>query len=153
MDLTTGQNLLKQKKFSIALKHFKKLLELNPNNLDINFYLGRVYSEIQDFKNSIKYYLKYLDSNKNSINCLTNLAILYLNIGEKKESEKTFKKIIKLNKKNVLAYYGLFTLSNDLLDQNDFNYLEQILSKEKEISLGDKSVINFLLSKKEKNLT
>ena len=84
MDLTTGQNLLKQKKFLIALKHFKKLLELNPNNLDINFYLGRVYSEIQDFKNSIKYYLKYLDSNKNSINCLTNLAILYLNVGEKR---------------------------------------------------------------------
>ena len=95
MDLTTGQNLLKQKKFLMALKHFKKLLELNPNNIDINFYLGRVYSEIQDSKNSIKYYLKYLDSNKNSINCLTNLAILYLNIGEKKESEKTFKKIIK----------------------------------------------------------
>ena len=131
MDLTTGQNLLKQKKFSIALKHFKKLLELNPNNLDINFYLGRVYSEIQDFKNSIKYYLKYLDSNKNSINCLTNLAILYLNIGEKKESEKIFKKIIKLNKKNVLAYYGLFTLSNDLLNQNDFNYLEKFYLKKK----------------------
>ena len=47
MDLTTGQNLLKQKKFLMALKHFKKLLELNPNNIDINFYLGRAYSEIQ----------------------------------------------------------------------------------------------------------
>ena len=83
MDLTTGQNLIKQKKFPAALKLFKNLLTLNPNKYDIYFYLGRVYSELQDFESGIKFYKKYLEKNKNSIGCILNLAILYLNIGDK----------------------------------------------------------------------
>ena len=110
MDLTTGQNLLKEKKFFLAKKYFEKLLNLNPNRLEINFYLGRVYSELLDSTNSIKYYKRYLEFNENSINCLINLGIIYLNIGDIINSEKTFRKIINLNKKNVTAFNGLFML-------------------------------------------
>jgi len=44
MDLATGQNLIKQKKFPQALKLFKYLVKLDPNNQDLNFYLGRICS-------------------------------------------------------------------------------------------------------------
>ena len=150
MDLTTGQNLLKEKKFFLAKKYFEKLLNLNPNRFEINFYLGRVYSELLDSTNSIKYYKRYLEFNENSINCLINLGIIYLNIGDIINSEKTFRKIINLNKKNVTAYNGLFMLSQELLKEKDFDYLENILSDDKEISLNDKSIIYFLLSKNER---
>ena len=127
---------------------FETLLSLNPHNHDI-FYLGRVYSEIQDFQNSIKYYQKYLHKNKNSISCLINLAILYLNIGDKKNSEKTFKKLLKINKSHIYGYYGLFSLSEKLLLDEDYNYLAEILNDNK-ISKRDKSVINFIFSKRER---
>ena len=149
MDLATGQNLIKQKKFPSALRLLETLLSLNPHNHDIFFYLGRVYSEIQDFQNSIKYYQKYLHKNKNSISCLINLAILYLNIGDKKNSEKTFKKLLKINKSHIHGYYGLFSLSEKLLLDEDYNYLSEILNDNK-ISKRDKSVINFIFSKRER---
>ena len=150
MKLTTGQNFIRQKKYFAALRFFKTILALNPNKPEIFFYLGRVYSELQDFENSLNYYNKYLDHDKGSINCLINLAILYFNIGNKKNSEQYFKKIIKLNKNYILAYYGLFNLSNDLLTEKDFDYLKFILNNNNSLNLSDKSVINFLLSKKEK---
>ena len=150
MDLTTGQNLIKQKKFPLALKLLKNLLILKPNNYDIYFYLGRAYSELYDYQNGIKFYNKYLEKNKNSINCLLNLAILYLNIGDKKNSEEYFKKIIKINKNYIYAYYGLFTLSRDLLKDKDIDYLKEILTNKK-ISFEDKSLINFIFSKLERD--
>ncbi len=150
MKLTTGQNFIRQKKYFAALQFFKTILALKPNRPEIFFYLGRVYSELQDFENSLNYYNKYLDHDKDSINCLINLAILYFNIGNKKNSEQYFKKVIKLNKNYVLAYYGLFNLSNDLLTEKDFDYLKFILNNNNSLSLSDKSVINFLLSKKKK---
>ena len=55
MDLATGQNLIKQKKFPQALKLFDDLMKLDPNNRDIYFYLGRNYSELQNFRKSIKF--------------------------------------------------------------------------------------------------
>ena len=64
MDLTTGQNLIKQKKFPQALKLFDYLMKLDPYNQDLNFYLGRIYSELYDFKNGIKFYKKYLEYKK-----------------------------------------------------------------------------------------
>ena len=150
MKLTTGQNFIRQKKYFAALQFFKTILALKPNKPEIFFYLGRVYSELQDFENSLNYYNKYLDHDKDSINCLINLAILYFNIGNKKNSEQYFKKIIKLNKNYILAYYGLFNLSNDLLTEKDFDYLKFILNNNNSLNLSDKSVINFLLSKKKK---
>ena len=150
MKLTTGQNFIRQKKYFAALQFFKTILALNPNKPEIFFYLGRVYSELQDFENSLNYYNKYLDHDKDSINCLINLAILYFNIGNKKNSEQYFKKVIKLNKNYILAYYGLFNLSNDLLTEKEFDYLKFILNNNNSLNLSDKSVINFLLSKKKK---
>ena len=147
MDLATGQNLIKQKKFPQALKLFEYLVKLDPNNQDLNFYLGRICSELYDFKNGIKFYKKYLEFNNNSVPCLLNLAILFLNIGDKKNSEQYFKKIIKINNNYVYAYYGLFSLSQKLLKDKDFNHLEKVL-KNRKTNLKDKSIINFLLSKK-----
>ena len=111
MDLATGQNLIKQKKFPQALKLFEYLVKLDPNNLNLNFYLGRIYSELHDFKNGIKFYKKYLEFKKNSVACHLNLAILFLNIGDKKNSEKHFKILITINIDYVYAFYGLFSLS------------------------------------------
>ena len=149
MDLATGQNLIKQKKFPQALKLFEYLAKLDPNNQDLNFYLGRIYSELYDFINGIKFYKKYLEFNNNSIPCLLNLAILFLNIGDKKNSEQYFKKLIKINNNYVYAYYGLFSLSEKLLNDKDFNHLKKVL-KNRKTNLKDKSIINFLLSKKER---
>lgn len=150
MDLATGQNLIKQKKFPQALKLFDDLMKLDPNNRDIYFYLGRIYSELQNFRKSIKFYNKFLETNKNSIACILNLAILYLNIGDIKNSSKNFKKLLKIDKDYIYAYYGLFSLSKDLIEEKDYNHLKTLLNSQK-TNLRDKSLINFIFSKRERN--
>ena len=150
MDLTTGQNLIKEKRYPEALKYFLNILDIDSNNLELNFFLGRVYSELLDFKKSEKFYKKTLEINKNSIGCLINLAILYQNIGDKKNSIDNFKKVIKINKNYIYAYYGLYTIDPNLITENEFNHLKDLLNNNK-INLKDKSLIYFLLSKKEKN--
>ena len=59
------------------------------------------------------------------------------------------KPLIKINNNYVYAYYGLFSLSEKLLNDKDFNHLEKVL-KNRKTNLIDKSIINFLLSKKER---
>ncbi len=149
MNLATGQNLIKQKKFHAALNYFNSLLVSNPNN-NIYFYLGRVHTELQDYKNGIKFYKKHLNVNENSLPSLINLAILYLNLGDKKNSQIYFKKVLKIDRNYIYAYYGLYTLSKDFINEKDFKFLSKII-KEKQISNRNKSLINFLFSKREKN--
>ncbi len=150
MDLTTGQNLIKQKKFSEALNFFLKLNDQYFNNFEINFYLGRVYSELQNYSSSIKHYKNSIEINTNSIGSFINLAILYQNIGDKNNSTTYFKKVIKANKKFIQAYYGLYTLDKNLLGDEDYNYLERLLENEN-LNLNNNGLINFLLSKREKD--
>ena len=150
MDLTTGQNLIKQKKFSEALNYFLKLNDQYFNNLEINFYLGRIYSELQNYSSSIKHYKNSLEINANSVGSLINLAILYQNIGDKNNSIIYFKKVIKANKNFIQAYYGLYTLDKNLLKDEDYNYLEKLLENEN-LNLINKYLINYLLSKREKD--
>ncbi len=48
MDLATGQNLIKQKKFPQALKLFDDLMKLDPNNRDIYFYFFSLFLKVKN---------------------------------------------------------------------------------------------------------
>ena len=56
MNYLEGQKLVKQKEFGKALNIFLKLLENDKKNNNIYFYLGLIYSELNDFNKSIFYY-------------------------------------------------------------------------------------------------
>ena len=55
MNIKIGQKLVKQKEFAKALDFFLNLSNLKKNNSTINFYLGLIYSELNDYKKSIKW--------------------------------------------------------------------------------------------------
>ena len=149
MNLSEGQKFIQQKKFSKALEFF--LMLENQKNLDerILFYLALIYFELNDYEKSIVYYKKYLEKNKNSSSALYNLAIVKQTIGDFFSAKKIYKKLIEINQSNVRAYYGLY-----LLDEKNFfykNYNNLIKLKENNnLTLYDKGILNFLLSKNEK---
>ena len=66
------------------------------------------------------------------------------------KKQKLFKKLINKNPNNIKAYYRLFRMND--VDFNK-NYLNKIRSLENStsISLEDKSLINYIFSKIEKN--
>ncbi|MDB4144275.1 hypothetical protein N9589_00475, partial [Flavobacteriaceae bacterium] len=61
---------------------FKELLEIaiqkDPNNPELQYNLGVISSEIEDFENSKKYYLKAIELKPNYTNAYVNLAALIL---------------------------------------------------------------------------
>ena len=69
-------------------------------------------------------------------------------MGKIKEAKEIFLKLIKLNPNNVKAYYRLFRINNNNFNKNYLNTLKS-LEKNKNLSLSDKSLINFIFSKAE----
>ena len=149
MNYLTGQKLVKQKQFGKALKIFLDLLKNGNKEIGVFFYLGRIYSEFGDYKKSISYYEKCLTIDPNSINTLFNLAILKHNIGEINSAQKIYIKLINLNKNNISSYFGLYTLNPSFISEKYYQNMIELLESG-EISIYEKSLINFLLSKKEK---
>ena len=146
MNLSEGKKLIKQKRFSKALKVFIKLKEQKNFDYKVFFYLGLTHFELNDFTKSVFYYEKFLEKEPNSINTLINLAIVKQTIGDLNSAKQIYHKIIQINKFNLRAYYGLYLL-------NEKNFPEKILEdieKNHKLSLYDKGILNFLLSKKEK---
>jgi len=149
MDYLTGQKLVKQKQFGEALNIFLDLLNKGNKELGIYFYLGRIYSESGDYKKSIFYYKKCLSIDPNAINVLYNLAIVNHNIGEISSSKKIYTKLINLNRNDVSSYFGLYTLDPSFISEKYYQKIIQLLGDNK-IRQYEKSLINFILSKKEK---
>ena len=149
MDFLTGQKLIKQKEYGKALSVFLNLLENKIENKTIYFYLGLIYSEMNDFNKSILNYNKYLTIDPNSKSALLNLAIAKQSIGKINTAKDIYLKLIDLDVNNIRAYYGLLMLDINFLTADHFTYINQIKKRDK-INLYEKSLINFILAKKEK---
>lgn len=149
MDIKIGQNLVKQKEYARALDFFLKISNEKKNNSTINFYLGLIYSELNDFKKSIKYYERCLDEDPKSFYTLYNLAIVKQNIGEINQAKEIYLKLIEIDKFKIRPYLGLYMLNPKFI--NDVHY-NNILDIEKNVNINDyeKSLIAFILSKREK---
>ena len=148
MNFLIGQKLVKQKEFGKALKVFKDLQRKHTDKR-IYFYLGLINFELNDFKTSIDYYNKYLENDKNSFPGLLNLAIVMQTMGKFEEAKAIYTKLLNLNNFDVRPYYGLFNLDSKNLTKNLFENLNKIINKKK-LNKYEEGIINFLLSKKEK---
>jgi len=149
MNISEGQNYIRNKEFGKALNFFLKLQKKETENVIIFFYLGLVYFELNKLKESIIYYNKFLNEEPQSEAGLLNLAIARQSIGEIVSAKELYKKIIKINKLNIKAYYGLYMLDSNFLKDDLFNNLYKI-SKEEKLNLYQKGIVDFLFSKKAK---
>ena len=150
MSLIEALKFIEKKDFGKALDIFLEIEKKDPNNDKVFFYLGLIYFELNNYKKCIFYYDKFLKKTPNSISALYNLAIAKQFVGKTEEAKEIYNTLIKKNKNNVRAYYGLFVLNPSYLNDEKLDYLDHIKS-DKKLSLYEKGVINFILSKKEKH--
>ena len=145
-----GLKKLQEKKFCDALSIFNELIKLNPNDGDVLFTLGNIYYELNDLKKSSFYFERSLNIFPNSQIIINNYAITLQSLGEFDKAIKIFKNLIKLNPNNVKAHYRLFRMD---FKNFESNYLDKIksLSVKPNISLEDKGLINFIISRYPKN--
>ncbi len=63
--------------FSLAEKHYRKLLKNNKNNIDLLFLLGLLYAQTKKANSAISQFQKVLAIEPNHLSSLYNLSIAY----------------------------------------------------------------------------
>ena len=144
--ISNFQILMQKGNYNQLLESLEKIHIQNEKDLECLFFLGRVHYQLNNPKDSLIYFKKYNQLKPNNILILFNIAMILQNLGKVKESEKIYGKIINQSPNEVRAYYGLFTLNEKNIDEELIKKLIDLNSKDK-ISLSDKSLINFILSK------
>ena len=145
------------KRFDSAEETYYKLLNLKPNNPQINFNLGTLLAQQKKFDLAKKYLLKACDLSPNDPKINTNLANLYFETGDINKSISYLDKVIKLKPKFAQAYLNKGIILNNIgkfseaagmfektieLEPNNSNFYNIIGSTY--IELGDlkKAIIN-----------
>ena len=140
------QKMLQRGNYNQLLEVLEKIYNQNEKDTDCIFFLGKVHYKLNNLKESLFFFKKYNQLKPNNILILFNIAMILQNLGKIKEAEKMYRKIIIIRPNNVSAYYGLFTLNDNNIDEDLLEKLIDLNSKNK-ISLSDKSLVNFILSK------
>ena len=151
MNFLEGQKFIKQKEYGKALNIFLKLQKNETKNKAIYFYLGLIYSELNNFKKSILNYNKYLKNDPDSKSALFNLAIAKQSIGEINSAKDIYLELIHLERNNIRSYFALSMLDIKFLTDRHYKYITEI-EKNNKISLYEKGLVYFILAKKEREI-
>lgn len=105
-----------------AIKNYLKCSEINPKFNEVNWQLGYLYYELENYKESIKFYNKYIDlSEKDDIDAHFNIANAYNLINEIDNSIKFFSNVILINNNDELvskSYVSRGRLKNSIKEQS-----------------------------------
>ena len=143
------QKNLQKGEFRKALNLLEIHKEKGTNKIVLNYYLGKIYFQLNDHKKSLFYFRKCNQINPDSPKILYNLAQVLQGLGKINEAKKIYEKLIKKNSTDIKSYYGLFNLGVKNIN-DDYTIKLQKFSNDKKIKLFDKCLINFILSKLKK---
>ncbi len=146
MDIETGKKILKERNYFEAEKIFINLLNNEENPMLVNYFLGIIYFELQNYKKSKSHYESSLKLNPNSKEILINLAYLEQTYGKFQIADNIYKKLLILHPYYIETYYRMYLLNSNNLKE-EYRELFFEMMKKKNISLNERSLVNFLLSK------
>ena len=149
MDYDLGKIYIKKKLFKKALKIFNEILKKDHKNIRAIFQIGKIYYESNDLNQSLVYFKKCNELQPKNSNIIFNLALALQGTGKINEAKKKYNELIKINHNDVKSYYGLYSLGIENITNELYKKLKKISIKE-DISIFEKSLINFIFSKIEK---
>ncbi len=115
----------------------------------VNYFLGILYFELQNYKKSKFHYKNSLKHNTNSKEVLIKLAYLEQSYGKLEEAKDIYEKLLNLYPYYIETYYRIYLLNSDHLKEEYENSFLEIINK-KNSTLHEKALANYLLSKIEK---
>ena len=146
MDIETGKIFVRERNYQEAKKIFLNLLNKGESLMIVNYFLGIIYFELQSYEKSKFHYEKSLKLNPNSKEILINLAYLEQTYGKFENAELIYKKLLNLYPHYIETYYRMYLLNSNNLKEEHKNLFFEIISQ-KDISLHERSLANYLLSK------
>lgn len=102
----------------LAIAHYKKAIEINPDFIQPYNELAYAYMENKNFKNAKEITKKYIKLLPNSVNPLDTYAEIFMRSGDYKKSIKYYKKVLKIDQKYPWALIGI-TANMNFLNKHD----------------------------------
>ena len=149
MDIETGKQFVRERNYLEAEKIFLNLLNKDESPMIVNYFLGIIYFELQNYKKSKLHYEKSLKFNQRSKEILINIAYLEQTYGKFENAEIIYNKLLNLYPNYIETYYRMYLLNSNNLKQEYKKLFSEAVSK-KDISLHERSLANYLLSKIQK---
>ena len=142
--LKKGHEYYAQKDYEKARVEFKNVLQINPNNVEAMYAMGKVYEKTQKWKQAGQHFLKVVqDLDPNHVDAIRDLGLIYMLAGQFDKSEELAVKAVKLAPKNasVLTFNGSLALR-----KNDFSAAEKLAKQALEIKPWDPDAVLVLAS-------
>ena len=105
--ISLSDALCEQERYKEALSIMNESLRQHPNNFDIYYNMGMIYTMLNDFSSAKECYEKAAIINTLEHNTSYNIAMIELILGELEEAEMYFNKSLEDEKLSPLAYYEL----------------------------------------------
>lgn len=142
-ELTTGYDLMQEGKVEEAIEHFKKAIELNPDNEISYNNLSWAYNELGEYEKSLENIEKALSIEPNEDIEYVNQGNAYCGLEEYDKALYSFAEAIKKKKDSELAYYG-----KGVIYYNQSRYEEALSEFEKSLKYlqGDEDTQVYILN-------
>ena len=98
----------------VAEDLYKKVLKINPKDVDTYYNLGKMFSELNKYEEAISSYKKAIEINFNQADVHNNLGVIFRNLGNHKKAIIFYENAIKINPSYVNAYNNLGTILGEL---------------------------------------
>ena len=113
--LQKGDKALNENKFKDALYYYKKLCDINPDEISVYKKLAKTYYGLKDYQSAEDNYKIYLNENPDDIETIINLGRAQLQAGKYKQALISFEKAHYFDKSNDLAKRLILETKNHLL--------------------------------------
>lgn len=105
--ISLSDALCEQERYKEALSIMNESLRQHPNNFDIYYNMGMIYTMLNDFSSAKECYEKAAIINTLEYNTSYNIAMIELILGELEEAEMYFNKCLEDEELSPLAYFEL----------------------------------------------
>lgn len=105
--ISLSDALCEQERYKEALSIMNESLRHHPNNFDVYYNLGMIYTMLNDFSSAKECYEKASVINTLEYHTNYNIAMIELILGELEEAEKYFNECLEDENLSPLAYYQL----------------------------------------------
>jgi len=143
-------NLLKEEgEEKKAIPYYEKAIKINPSYANSYNNLGVIYQNLEDFEKAINFYKKAIEISPNFAEAYYNLGNVFKVSGQFDKSIIAYSNAIKYNSNNLVYFYILSELKNEILNSDLKKKILKILYNNK-ISELNITYANFLLADYEK---
>ncbi len=148
LDFYRGRNVYENGQPDSALAHFKKALELIPEQEDLPYvysYMGLCYRDLEQYDKALNILKKGLEEDEDRPDIYNTMGVCYFKLGEYGHAVKSFERAVELNPSSAMDYANLGVNHRKLGNKDEaIHFLTLALSLDPDIEFAQQQLAELL---------